>query len=181
MLLTSLSPSSGSFLFPFVSRAASFCPFNSLFPLIFSTFLHFLPSHAIPLCSFPPSLQICPLAQLLLRGGFLLHPLPHPTEKSSHSHHQANGPGCAEMFTVWLTSCTKLQADSLSFQTRSYIMYSLFCSDSGRMWFSNMRSHDLTGWALWTFCPASWHNPCSYSITIPLLTWDRFHQYVSCM
>lgn len=137
MLLTSLSPSSGSFLFPFVSRATSFCPFNSLFPLIFSTFLHFLPSHAIPLCSFPPSLQICPLAQLLLRGGFLLHPLPHPTEKSSHSHHQANGPGCAEMFTVWLTSCTKLQADSLSFQTRSYIMYSLFCSDSGRTWFSN--------------------------------------------
>ena len=54
MLLTSLSPSSGSFLFSFVSRAASFCTFNSLVPLIFSTFPHFLPSHAIPLCSFPP-------------------------------------------------------------------------------------------------------------------------------
>ena len=137
MLLTSLSPSSGSFLFPFVSRAASFCPFNSLFPLIFSTFPHFLPSHAIPLCSFPPLPANPPVAQLLLRGGFLLHPLPHPTEKPSHSHHQANGPGCAEMFTVWLTSCAKFQADSLSLQTPSYITYSLFCLDSGRTWFSN--------------------------------------------
>lgn len=54
MLLTSLSPSSGSFLFPFGSRATSFCPFNSLFPLIFSTFLHFLPSHAIPFMLISP-------------------------------------------------------------------------------------------------------------------------------
>ncbi len=51
---------------------------------------------------------MCPLVQILLGGGFLLHLLPQPTENESDFHHQVNMPGSAEISTVLLASCIKV-------------------------------------------------------------------------
>ena len=182
MLLTSLSPSSGSFLFSFVSRAASFCTFNSLVPLIFSTFPHFLPSHAIPLCSFPP-LPANPPAGPATAARWISASyapssnreavwFPPPSERARLCRNVHGETDFVHETLSWFSVVSDPELHHVQL-----VLFG-FRSD---MVFQYLRSRDLTGWTLWTLCPASWHDPCPDSITIPLLTSNRFHQYVSCM
>lgn len=182
MLLTSLSPSSGSFLFPFGSRAASFCPFNSLFPLIFSTFLHFLPSHAIPFMLISPLPANLPAGPATATRWISASPAPSSNrEVVSFPPPSKRARLCRNVHGVTdFMHETSSWFSVVSDPELHYVQLVLFGFRSDVV-FQYLRSRDLTQWALWTFCPASWHDPCSYSITIPLLTWDRFHQYVSCM